>query len=171
MVDDAAEALRKSVIDDLNPSPRWGELLHTLSSNLRTRLEQIAAIKSGLSRNTKPSNGAPESQSFSRDQYLSESSMDPSFGASQQSIDTAAPSLGNPGIFNTDDVFNIGTNQVNMDVSGCTSNWDDLSLWLDPLGPISATNISQMPWHGDQGMYGMLEPFMSGAGEYQDPAT
>lgn len=40
LVDAAAEALRNSVTDDLNLCTRWGEVLQTLSSNLRERIEQ-----------------------------------------------------------------------------------------------------------------------------------
>lgn len=58
---------------------------------------------------------------------------------------------------------------MNMDVNGYASSWDGLSSWLDPLGNDSTANISQMPWHGDQGMYGMLEPFMGGSGDYYGP--
>lgn len=35
---------------------------------------------------------------------------------------------------------------------------------LGSLGHVSAANVSQIPWHGNQGMYGMLESFMGGSG-------
>ena len=170
MVDDVAEALRNSVIDDLMLSARWGELLQALSSNLRTRLEQMSLIKGGLSKNTTPSQILTRHPSSSRNQYFAETSANPSFGGPQQN--TVASNLESSDIFSANDVYDLGGNQVNVDVNGCASGWDDLSSWLDPLGHDSATNVSQMPWHGDQGMYGMLEPFMGGSGgDYYDPET
>ncbi len=170
MVDDAAEALRNSVIDDLMLSARWGDLLQALSSNLRTRLEQMSLINGSLGKDTTPSQTLPESQSSNCNQYFAGPSANSSFGGSQQN--TVANNLESSDMFSANNVYDLGANQVNMDINGCASSWDDLSSWLDPLGHVSATNVSQMPWHGDQGMYGMLEPFMGGSGgDYYDPDT
>ena len=49
------------------------------------------------------------------------------------------------------------------------ASWDDLLSWLDPLGHFPATSISQTTWQGDQGIHGMLEPFMGGFGDYRNP--
>ena len=67
LVDDAAEALRKSMIDDLYLCTRWGELLLSLSSNLRTQLEQMSTVKDGLSKNTRSSQGFPGNRVSSYD--------------------------------------------------------------------------------------------------------
>ena len=48
-----------SVIYDLNLCIHWGELLHILSSNLRTRLEQMSVIHGGLNKDTNLSQEVP----------------------------------------------------------------------------------------------------------------
>lgn len=160
------------MVDDLNLSIGWGELLHKNSSNLRTRLQQMSAMKSGLNKNATLIQETPGTQ-LSRDQYPSEGSMNQVFGVSHQSFNTLGSNLGSSDVLDAIDVDDPGVNQGNMGVNGSGSafTWDNLSLWLDPLGPGSAGNVSQMPWHGDQGMYGMLEPFIGGLGEYYYPDT
>ena len=159
------------MVDDLNLCTRWGELLQTLSSNLRTRLEKMPATKSGLSKSITSNQGAPGTQFSTSDRSFLESSVNPSFGLSQQNVNTAGNNLDNCDIFNTNNFSSLEANPGNMEINGCAPSWDDLSLWLDPLENVPAANISQMPWHGDQGMYGMLEPFMGGSGDCYNPGT
>ena len=172
MVDAAAAALRNSVTDDLNLCTRWGELLQTLSSNLRERIEQISAIKSNPSKDATPIQSAPGNHSSNNSEHsFFESNPNPPFETSQQPINTAATTLANPDIFSANCVYYPGANQVTTDINGVASGWDDLSLWLDPLGHASAASVGQMPWHGDGSMYGMPEPFMSSSGVYFNSDT
>ena len=173
MVDAAAEALRNSVTDDLNLCTRWGELLQTLSSNLRQRIEQISAIKGGPSKDATPVQTAPGNHPSNNSEHsFFDSTPNPLFETSQQTINTAAATtLANPDIFSANCVYYPGANQVTTDINGVAAGWDDLSLWLDPLGHASAANVGQMPWHGDGSMYGMPEPFMSSSGVYFNSDT
>ena len=172
MVDAAAEALRNSVTDDLNLCTRWGELLQTLSSNLRERIEQISSINSDLKKDATPIQSAPAgNQPSTSDPSFFEDNPNPLFEASQQNMNPATTTLANPDIFSANCVYYPGANQVTTDINGCASGWDDLSLWLDPLGHASAANVGQMSWHGDESMYGMPEPFMSSSGVYFNSET
>ena len=174
MVDAAAEALRNSVTDDLNLCTRWGELLQTLCSNLRERIEQISAANGNLKKDATPIQSAPAGNQSSSNNEPSffENTPTPLFDASQQNMNPAATTtLANPDIFSANCVYYPGANQVTTDINGCASGWDDLSLWLDPLGHASAANVGQMSWHGDEGVYGMPEPFMSSSGVYFNSET
>ena len=174
MVDAAAEALRNSVTDDLNLCTRWGELLQTLSSNLRERIEQISSINATLKKDATPIQSAPvgNQPSINSDPSFFENTPNPLFEASQQNMNPAAmTTLANPDIFSANCVYYPGANQVTTDINGGASGWDDLSLWLDPLGHASAANVGQMSWHGDESMYGMPEPFMSSSGVYFNSET
>ena len=174
MVDAAAEALRNSVTDDLNLCTRWGELLQTLSSNLRERIEQISAANGSLKKDATPIHSAPAGNRSSTNSDPSSfgNNPNPLFEASRQNINTAATTtLADPDIFSANCVYYPGANQVTTDVNGGASGWDDLSLWLDPLGHASAGNVGQMSWHGDGSMYGMPEPLMSCLGVYSNSET
>ena len=158
LIDAAAEALRNSVIDDLNLCTHWGELLHALSSKLRTRFEHMSVSKGGLSKDTNLSQEASGSQLCNHDQKVPESTAYSLHEISEQSMKAAAS--------NTDAADILITNQT-YQPGGYASNWDDLSSWLD--GHVSAASVSQMPWQGDQGLFGMLEPFMGCLGDYRIP--
>ena len=174
MVDAAAAALRNSVTDDLNLCTRWGELLQTLSSNLRERIEQISAVNGSLKKDSTPMHNAPAGNqpSNNSEPSLFENNPNPLFEASQQNMNAAATTtLADPDIFSANCVYYPGANQVTTDINGCASGWDDLSLWLDPLGRASAGNVGQMSWNGDGSVYGMPEPLMSSSGVYFNSET